>query len=332
MLDDPAQSSLGEVAAQAAQRETTAQVGVDACNGRAWYHEGVKSALSVVAVLLVACAGPQSQRIAAPDPAPEPTVVPEPQPEHAPQIRGNAARGWLGVELVSAPPEQAGALVRDVLRGSPAARAGIASGDRIIRVDGARITAPGDVVRAVSRRPAGARVSVALERSSGVRMLAVELGPAPADDSDVMRVRFVGQPAPRLTDLKTVQGVSVSSLRDLRGKVVVLEFWASWCAVCRFLVPKLNLWRDQYQAQGLELLAVTTDPMSIASATTSQLSMAYTVLSDPSGKTTEAYRALALPTLFVIDKKGIVRETVVGYDEESFAATELLIQRLIAED
>lgn len=163
-------------------------------------------------------------------------------------------------------------------------------------------------------------------------MLAVTLAPAPADDSDVMRVRFLGQPAPRFEALSTVQGTTPGSLRDLRGKVVVIEFWASWCAVCRFIVPKLNQWRDQYQAQGLELLAVTTDPIATASTSSAQLQMSYTVLADPSGKTTEAYRALALPTLFVIDKRGVVRETVVGYDADSFQATQRLIERLLAED
>jgi predicted metalloprotease with PDZ domain len=247
-------------------------------------------------------------------------------------IRGDAARGWLGVEMVSAPSAQAGALVRDVLRGSPAARAGLQGGDRIIRINGETVTGPDDVVRAVSRLPAGSRVSVAVEAPRGVRMLAVVLAPAPADDSDVMRLRYVGQPPPQLTEVRTVQGSTLSSLRDLRGKVVVLEFWASWCAVCQFLVPKLNRWRDQYQAQGLELVSVTTDHFDVASATAGQLDIRYTVLADPSGKTTEAYRALALPSLFVVDKRGIVRETLVGYDEASFQRTELLIAQLIAED
>lgn len=332
--DAPAQSVSGAVPAQATQTQPRAHSCVDACNGCAWYHDSVRSAHCIGVVLLSACAA--SQPVLAPQQAPSEapaSVGSEPLPLQEPvTIRGDENRGWLGVEMVSAPSEQAGALVRDVLRGSPAAQAGIQAGHRIIRINGEGITGPEDVARVVTRLPAGTRVSVAVEAPRGVRMLAVVLGPAPADDSDVMRLRYVGQPPPRLTDVRTVQGQSIQSLRELRGKVVVLEFWASWCAVCQFLVPKLNRWRDQYQAQGLELVSVTTDHFDLASATAGQLDIKYTVLADPSGKTTEAYRALALPSLFVLDKRGIVRETVVGYDEASFQRTELLIARLIAED
>jgi peroxiredoxin len=117
---------------------------------------------------------------------------------------------------------------------------------------------------------------------------------------------FVGAPAPALDALETVQGSVTPSLASLRGKVVVLEFWASWCTACRIMVPTINDWYARYSAQGVEVLGVTTDSMALASRSAYELRIAYPVASDQSGKTTEAYGATALPSLFVLDKQGIV--------------------------
>ena len=59
--------------------------------------------------------------------------------------------------------------------------------------------------------------------------------------------------------------------------------------------------------------------------------MGYPIASDNSGKTTEAYRANALPTLFVLDRKGIVRDVVVGYSSDRIAHMETVIDKLVAE-
>ena len=161
-------------------------------------------------------------------------------------------------------------------------------------------------------------------------MLQVRLGPAP-DDDGVMRMRYVGAPAPALVQLQTVQGSVTPTKNALQGKVVVLEFWASWCAVCRFLVPKMNEWHDRFGMQGVEVLGVTTEPVVPAAQAASQLGMGYPIASDNSGKTTEAYRANALPTLFVLDRKGIVRDVVVGYSSDRIAHMETVIDKLVAE-
>jgi peroxiredoxin len=250
-----------------------------------------------------------------------------PMPELLTDLVGR--RGWLGVELAAA-PEASGVRVRRVVRGSPAARAGLLPGDLIQRIDGAAVGEPRDVVQRVGALGAGHRLSVALRRGSSERLMAVVLDARP-DDDGMMQMTFVGAPAPAFEALQTVQGSTPPSLTALRGKVVVLEFWASWCAACRIMVPTINDWHARYSAQGVEVLAVTTDPVTLASRAAYELRIRYPVMSDQSGRTTEAYGALALPTLFVLDKQGIVRDVMVGYSQARLAELELLIERLVAE-
>jgi peroxiredoxin len=290
--------------------------------------------LFALGVLALSCASqptPATPQAAASKASVEPAPGPA-QEESPPQQSEEPAlgqRGWLGVELATAPGEP-GVRVRRVLRNSPAARAGLLAGDLILRIDGQAVTEPADVVRRVGTRGAGARLSVALKRGSTDRMLAVVLDARP-DDDGMMKMSFVGAKAPPFDSLQTVQGSVGSDVTALRGKVVVLEFWASWCAVCRILVPTINDWYARYSAQGVEVIGVTTDSVALASRTAYELRMKYPIASDDSGNTSEAYGAMALPTLFVLDKQGVVRDVMVGYSRARLTELEALIEKLVAE-
>jgi peroxiredoxin len=290
---------------------------------------GALRALSLVLVVGCAASPPPVRRASAVerDPAPAP-VLGEPL-EDAPK-EGVSGRGWLGVEIVASPTGEPGALVRSVVRGSPAESAGIEAGDRILSLDGHAVSTPEDLVILTASQAPGTRVAVALIRNEKQRLLAATLGEAQSDD-EIMQKQFVGQPAPAFMALESVQGSLTPSLSALRGKVLVLEFWAPWCAVCRFLVPTLNDWHARYTAQGTEVIGITMDPVESASHAASQLAMEYPVLSDPTGKTTTAYRASALPTVFVIDKKGVVRSVTVGYAREHLVEIESLLKKLVRE-
>jgi peroxiredoxin len=237
-------------------------------------------------------------------------------------------RPWLGVELEAGEPALAGVRVASVVPGSPAERAGLVAGDVLLSLDGDRVDAPEDVVRWVAGRAIDAEVSVAFQRGGKSRLARAELEAFP-DDEEMMRRRYVGSHAPAFDSLKSVQGSLPDSIGALRGKVVVLEFWASWCAVCRFMVPTLNGWHDRFQAQGGVVVGLTTDPVLVASRTARQLDIEYALGADESGRTTQAYRALALPTLFVIDRQGIVRDVLVGYSGDRLRELEALVERLL---
>jgi peroxiredoxin len=236
----------------------------------------------------------------------------------------------LGVELAQRDSAKPGVLVRSVMRGSPAERAGIVDGDVVLSIDGDNVAHPTELRQYVMKSLAGSRISVGVLRGTETRLFAVELEAAPNDD-ELMRKNYVGARAPDFGALDTVQGSITPSLPALKGRVVVLEFWASWCGVCHVMAPTLNEWHDRYSAQGLTVLGVTNDPVDVAGRTAGELGMGYPLASDGTGQMLRAYRAYALPTLFVIDKQGNVRDVLIGYSTPRLDEIEALVRKLIAE-
>jgi peroxiredoxin len=263
---------------------------------------------------------------AAPSPAPA-TPAAEAAPAAAPV---EAGPGWLGVELAKRDNGEPGVLIRAVMRGSPAERAGIAIDDVVVSIDGANVATPSELRQRVVQTGSGTRVSLGVRRGNDTRLFAVDLEAVPNDD-EVMRKNFVGARAPDFGALDSVQGSVTPSLPGLKGRVVVLEFWASWCNICHVLAPTLNGWHDRYSAQGVTVLGVTTDPVEVAGRTAGELGMGYALASDGTGNMLRAYRAYALPTLFVIDKQGNVRDVLVGYSTPRLREIEQLVRKLIAE-
>jgi peroxiredoxin len=286
---------------------------------------------------LAGCSGSRSAAASPAEPAPpaasvEVATVPPDQSEEPPaeEPPGKAGEpGWLGVELAARPQTEAGVLVRDVLPGSPAERAGLTSGDVIMSVDGKSVARPSEVVRLVSARNAGERLSLAVMRGGADRLFGATLVPRPPMD-ELLLAQFSGSPAPPFRTLTMVQGSVPDQLAALRGRVVVLEFWASWCGVCRITVPTLNDWHDRYSARGLTVLGVTTDPSSLASQAALDFGIHYAVASDDEAETSRAYRAHSIPTLYVIDREGIVRDVQVGYSSARLAQTEAKLKELLA--
>jgi len=120
----------------------------------------------------------------------------------------------------------------------------------------------------------------------------------------------------RLTDL---DGVPIR-LADLRGKVVWLDFWASWCPPCQSETPVLRAMDRAYRDRGLVLIAVqvqqTVEEGKRYAAT---YDLGYTIGADVSADVFRAYRVFALPTQFFIDGNGVIRQVVNGPLSENAA-------------
>jgi thiol-disulfide isomerase/thioredoxin len=302
-------------------------------------HAPAPSALAVHAqpAVVVAATGsgaatpapqPASRATSAELAAASPAGAETPQPALPP--RTARERGWLGVELGKQPAGEPGVLVRDVVRGSPAATAGVLTGDVILSLDGENVVLPEDVSRLVAVRGAGQRLRLGLVHNQVTRLMAIDLERFP-DSDEVLRRQYVGLQAPELDALQTVQGSAEPRLASWRGKVVVLEFWASWCGPCHLLSPVLESWHERFTPQGVVVAGVAAEELSVVSRSANQLGIAYPVFADPSGATTKAYRAMALPTVFVLDKAGRVRDVMVGYSTPGLSRLESLVKRLIEE-
>lgn len=249
-----------------------------------------------------------------------------PSPTHVIQQLHRAP--WLGVEMGTT--TGATVPVKHVVRGSPADKAGIKDGDEIARVDGNAVASPNDVTRLVSAHSSGDKVDVVVHRGAAPLTISVTLAPRPSAD-DILRMEYVGTFAPSITGLVAASGVLPASMNALRGRVAVIEFWATWCGPCRMTMPVLDAWQSKYGAQGLSVIGVTTEPAQMAATFATQIGIHYSIASDQTSAASTAYGVRNIPTLFVIDKRGVVREVSIGYDPATNAQIEQLVQRLLAE-
>lgn len=135
-----------------------------------------------------------------------------------------------------------------------------------------------------------------------------------------------GFPAPDFK-LDRLGGGQVA-LADLRGKVVMVNLWASWCAPCRIEMPAIEKVYRAYKDQGFVALGLNTtfqDSEADAAAFVKALDLTFPILLDRSGGTGNRYQLRALPSTYFVDRKGIIRAAVFG------SMNEALIQSKVEE-
>ena len=137
-------------------------------------------------------------------------------------------------------------------------------------------------------------------------------------------------PAPDFT-LKNDAGENIR-LAEQRGKVVMLNFWASWCGPCRKEMPLLDEMYQRYNKVGFELYGINVEQdTAAAQKLLKDLEVTLPVLYDPESKVSKLYKVDAMPTTVMIDKNGEIRYVNRGYkagDEEKYRDQ---IQTLIRE-
>ncbi len=122
-----------------------------------------------------------------------------------------------------------------------------------------------------------------------------------------------GFPAPDFT-LYTLVGES-ATLSAYRGKVVIVNLWASWCGPCRAEMPAIQKVYAANRERGLEVLAVNStfqDSQADAQEFTQNLGLTFPILLDRDGAVSRRYLLRALPSTFFIDRKGVIRSVVFG--------------------
>ncbi|MGH7422299.1 MAG: redoxin domain-containing protein [Candidatus Methylomirabilales bacterium] len=120
-------------------------------------------------------------------------------------------------------------------------------------------------------------------------------------------------------------------LSDLRGKAVLLNFWATWCAPCRLEMPTMDKAYQEYKSRGLEILAVSLDAgsNSVVKNFMRELKLDFPVLLDPDMEVLRLYRMVGIPASFLIDKQGIVRHREVGYRDWTDPESRKLLEAVL---
>ena len=144
------------------------------------------------------------------------------------------------------------------------------------------------------------------------------------------QVALIGEPAPEISVKDWIIGEPVT-LDEIRGKVVLLEFWATWCKPCQEMFPKLNSLHSEQAARGLEIIALTrhymayrgtpeamSEELQLMRSSVVPHAVEFRVGVAEDERLQAVYGANGLPTAVLIDRRGIVRYAGPGAEDKTF--------------
>ncbi|HEV7991225.1 MAG TPA: TlpA disulfide reductase family protein [Gemmatimonadaceae bacterium] len=165
-----------------------------------------------------------------------------------------------------------------------------------------------------------------------VLLLAVALGAGVHFLGDELFPIAVGSTAPEFKAV-TVDGTKrTKTLADYKGKVVLLNVWATWCEPCRVEMPSIEKLHREFGPKGLAVVAVSVDDPGAESRVvdfTKELGLTFEVLHDPGQTITRSYQITGYPETFVIARDGTIRKKVISSADWSSEANRALVRELL---
>lgn len=236
---------------------------------------------------------------------------------------GSERPPWLGVGIENG---SRGVRITEVIDATPGDRAGMAVGDEIVRLDGRPLATTDELLVRLQGKKSGDELL--LEVARGARRLRVRATLAPRlEEQEILERRLLDKPAPPF-DLPVASGSGTGELERLAGKVVVIEFVATWCGPCKSTYGALAELERRRRGDGLVVLGIGDESEAALRALAQQEKLPFALLRDVGATARAAYRVFDLPTIVVIDRGGVVRYAGIGaglpVDHAVFAAERAL--------
>jgi thiol-disulfide isomerase/thioredoxin len=135
----------------------------------------------------------------------------------------------------------------------------------------------------------------------------------PAATSGAAETHQVGAPAPEIT-VQALSGKTIA-VSSYRGRVVLLDVWASWCVPCKQELPMLDEMAGRLRRQGIEVLAVSVDQerANVVKFLRARSRWSLTIAHDPRGEIADRLQPEKMPTSYIIDRAGIIRYVNSGF-------------------
>jgi peroxiredoxin len=138
----------------------------------------------------------------------------------------------------------------------------------------------------------------------------------------------IGDQAPDFT-LPTLSGETVS-LDSLKGKVLLLNFWASWCTPCQEELPEFQKFHQKYQDRGFSVVGINIDKRQAKAEKFVELfGLTFPVVLDPDSATIREYKGRSMPISYLVDQQGVIRQVFFGFNPSKLPGMEAAITEVL---
>jgi cytochrome c biogenesis protein CcmG/thiol:disulfide interchange protein DsbE len=165
-----------------------------------------------------------------------------------------------------------------------------------------------------------------------VCVLAIALAAATHFLGDELFPVTVGSPAPPIVAASLDAPKDEHTITDYKGKVVLLNVWATWCEPCRVEMPSIEKLHQEFGPRGLVVLGVSVDDPGADDAIrdfVKEYDLTFTILHDAKQQTKTNYQVTGFPETFVIGREGTIRKKVIGAADWSSESNRALIRELL---